>query len=255
MPSPSAFVAISLSSTRLILLGLGIALATSGSAQVQIPEQLLQDEKITVVEISAQQALQGLQREHDELSRTKGPNHPDTREVLGQLTEVKRRLGALGMLGQNDGSQNSATPPASTAASATASQNANADSIPLNENQIEIMRLRLQEMRQQLGPEHPTVQRMAELIIASGGTLPAAMVPSNAVSPEERVAEQDPWRILLGLVQRVAALEAEVASLRVEVQQLRSTAPDLRNSMLPESLPKLPVGPRRETSPAVPIPQ
>lgn len=258
MSPPCRFANTKLSPTRLMLAGWS-ALALiwintpQGFGQVQIPDELLKDEKVTVVQLSAQQALQGLETDYAELVKTKGADHPDTREVLGQLTEVKRRLAALGM--PMNPIEPSATQNRMAPASPTTDAKTIGDSVPLTSSQVELMQSKFRDMRLQLGPDHPTVRKMGELILAAGGSLPAMTASSSSFSAEDRVADQDPWQVLLGLVQRVAALEAEVAGLRAEVQRLRSTSPSTGSRLAPELLPTLPSTRRREPSPAVPLPQ
>jgi len=218
-----------------LVLGIGLLWGTPASAQLS--EALMKDKSIRVRQLSADQALMELQVEYRELLSTKGKDHEDTREVAAQLAELKRRLAAVGRpVAEPDGAASiqalgvgSLPNPTGQNMSTLGNSTRTGTGSSLSDQQLGILVERYQKMKAELGPDHPTVQRLQLLLETSiespsaGTEISPVLTPSQAET-EVLKGQQDPWELLLGLVRRVETLEQEVLQLRREVRQLRAAA-------------------------------
>lgn len=216
------------------LLVLSIGGFTGDIAIGQVPEELIRDKNITIVELSPQQALTKAEQRLVKLSRSLGEDHPDT-VLAKQQVDVLRRA----IAGRDQ------QPRAAGQRPVTVAEDTDGGTLSLNAQQIDRLRGLYQQKRNELGPGHPDVKRMAELLtsFALGGRdqsppTDTAAGPGNGgigqtLLDPAMTEPPDVWAVMTNLLRRVTALEEEVLRLRAEVRRLKGEPQVAEPKVLP----------------------
>ena len=220
------------------LLSVCLAMTFTSSAVAQLPRAITEDENIRVTEVTPEAALAQLQREYEELLRTKGAADPESRGVAEQIAQIRNGLAALGrpVPGDSSGAAGNTSGPAATSTTPAGSASSDEeDQVQLNADQVRALRVQYEQRRRQFGADDPMVKRLEillnrinkEVLEAAdesgvvGSSAAQAATPGGAAEPIDSSEMTDPYELLINLAERVASLEQEVLRLRGELTAMR----------------------------------